>query len=70
MNTAQSTVKPPRAVLEGVYAFPPNRSTLGGTAYFIVENAVQNDRLSGIGIGPSWAVNQQIRRLFRNASAR
>lgn len=50
MNTAQLTVKPPRAVLEGVYAFPPNRSTLGGTAYFIVENAVQNDRLSGGGI--------------------
>ncbi len=30
--------KPPRAVLETIFAFPPNRETLGGTAYFIVEN--------------------------------
>lgn len=28
------SVKPPRPILEGVYAFPPNRATLGGTAYF------------------------------------
>jgi len=26
--------KPPRHILEGIYAFPPNRATLGGTAYF------------------------------------
>lgn len=39
--------KPPRLVLgenvenatQAVYAFPPNRDTLGGTAYFIVENS-------------------------------
>jgi glyoxylase-like metal-dependent hydrolase (beta-lactamase superfamily II) len=31
--------KPPRVVLEGVYAFPPNRDTMGGTAYFILENS-------------------------------
>jgi len=30
--------KQPRAVLENVFAFPPNRDTLGGTAYLIVEN--------------------------------
>lgn len=30
--------KPPRLILEGLYAFPPNRNTLGGTSYFIVEN--------------------------------
>lgn len=29
--------KPPRLILEGIFAFPPNRDTLGGTAYFIVE---------------------------------
>jgi len=29
--------KQPRAVVENVLAFPPNRDTLGGTAYFIVE---------------------------------
>jgi glyoxylase-like metal-dependent hydrolase (beta-lactamase superfamily II) len=31
--------KPPRAILEGLFAFPPNREILGGTSYFIVENA-------------------------------
>lgn len=31
-------VKPPRAVLDSIYAFPPNRDTLGGTSYFIVRN--------------------------------
>lgn len=30
--------KEPRQVLESVFAFPPNRETLGGTAYLIVEN--------------------------------
>jgi glyoxylase-like metal-dependent hydrolase (beta-lactamase superfamily II) len=30
--------KPPRAVLNSIYAFPPNRDTLGGTSYFIVRN--------------------------------
>ncbi|MGK7877075.1 MAG: MBL fold metallo-hydrolase [Xenococcaceae cyanobacterium] len=29
--------KPPLPILEGIFAFPPNRDTLGGTAYFIVE---------------------------------
>lgn len=29
--------KQPRAVFENVFAFPPNRETLGGTAYLIVE---------------------------------
>jgi glyoxylase-like metal-dependent hydrolase (beta-lactamase superfamily II) len=30
--------KQPRLVLENVFAFPPNRETLGATAYLIVEN--------------------------------
>jgi glyoxylase-like metal-dependent hydrolase (beta-lactamase superfamily II) len=30
--------KPPRSILEGLYAFSPNRETLGGTSYLIVEN--------------------------------
>lgn len=29
--------KLPRPILEGIFAFPPNRDTLGATAYFIVE---------------------------------
>ncbi|MBV9388471.1 MAG: MBL fold metallo-hydrolase [Chroococcidiopsidaceae cyanobacterium CP_BM_ER_R8_30] len=30
--------KPPRAVLDDILAFPPNRDTLGGTSYLIVRN--------------------------------
>ena len=30
-------VKPPRQLLPGIFAFPPNRDTLGATSYFIVE---------------------------------
>ncbi|XZO02333.1 MAG: MBL fold metallo-hydrolase [Microcoleus sp.] len=30
--------KQPKPVLDNIFAFPPNRDTLGGTAYFIVEN--------------------------------
>jgi len=33
-----SVPKPPRAVFDNIFAFPPNRDTLGGTAYLIVEN--------------------------------
>ncbi len=33
------STKPPRSILAGVFAFPPNRETLGGTAYFIVGKA-------------------------------
>ncbi len=32
-------LKPPRPILNTIFAFPPNRDTLGGTAYLIVENA-------------------------------
>lgn len=32
--------KPPQAIWNNIFAFPPNRDTLGGTAYFIVENEV------------------------------
>lgn len=31
-------LKLPRPVLDPIFAFPPNRDTLGGTAYLIVEN--------------------------------
>ena len=30
------SLKPPRQVLDSIFAFPPNRDTLGGTAYLIV----------------------------------
>lgn len=34
-----SPPKPPREILAGIYAFAPNRETLGGTAYFILGKA-------------------------------
>jgi len=33
-----NTAKAPRPVLDSIFAFPPNRDTLGGTSYFIVRN--------------------------------
>lgn len=36
---ATRPTKSPRGILEGLFAFPPNREILGGTAYFIVEKA-------------------------------
>ncbi|MGL5060529.1 MAG: MBL fold metallo-hydrolase [Microcoleus sp.] len=38
MKQQSSVSKQPRPVLENIFAFPPNRDTLGATAYFIVEN--------------------------------
>lgn len=35
---SHNTHKPPQAILNSIFAFPPNRDTLGGTAYFIVRN--------------------------------
>lgn len=38
INTPSVSLKPPRPVFDNIFAFPPNRDTLGGTAYLIVEN--------------------------------
>jgi glyoxylase-like metal-dependent hydrolase (beta-lactamase superfamily II) len=35
---SRNRTKSPRAVLNTIFAFPPNRDTLGGTSYFIVRN--------------------------------
>lgn len=37
-NKKTTLLKPPRLILDHIFAFPPNRETLGGTAYLIVEN--------------------------------
>lgn len=39
LSQASYSPKPPQAVWDNIFAFPPNRDTLGGTAYLIVENA-------------------------------
>ncbi|MGQ4649774.1 MBL fold metallo-hydrolase [Lyngbya aestuarii] len=36
----EAAFKPPHSILETIFAFPPSRDTLGGTAYLIVENTV------------------------------
>ncbi|EGJ30788.1 MULTISPECIES: hypothetical protein [Moorena] len=38
-NQQPAASKPPRLVLDTIFAFPPNRDTLGGTAYIIVGNS-------------------------------
>ena len=40
LNQGAAVIKTPRSILNTIFAFPPNRDTLGGTAYFIVENAL------------------------------
>jgi glyoxylase-like metal-dependent hydrolase (beta-lactamase superfamily II) len=37
LPTAKAAIKPPTEILPNIFAFPPNRDTLGGTAYLIVE---------------------------------
>lgn len=38
-NRLPTALKAPRPILDTIFAFAPNRDTLGGTAYLIVENA-------------------------------
>lgn len=38
MTQQLSFSKPPRPIWENIFAFSPNRDTLGGTSYFIVDN--------------------------------
>ena len=40
-NRQPAALKTPRPILKTIFAFPPNRDTLGGTAYLIVENGVK-----------------------------
>lgn len=35
ISTPEISVKPPQKVCDRLYAFPPNRESLGGTAYFL-----------------------------------
>ncbi len=37
-NQSNRSPKLPQGIWDNIFAFPPNRDTLGGTAYFIVEN--------------------------------
>jgi glyoxylase-like metal-dependent hydrolase (beta-lactamase superfamily II) len=35
-SSSQQPDKPPRLIFDGIFAFPPNRDTLGGTAYLMI----------------------------------
>jgi glyoxylase-like metal-dependent hydrolase (beta-lactamase superfamily II) len=54
MTQSHSAPKAPRQILDHVYSFSPNRDTLGGTAYLIVEN--QGNILID---SPPWNVDNQ-----------
>jgi glyoxylase-like metal-dependent hydrolase (beta-lactamase superfamily II) len=47
-------VKLPRLVLPGIYAFPPNRETLGGTAYFIANQDETGQTANVLVDCPAW----------------
>lgn len=46
--------KPPRSVFETIYAFAPNRDTLGGTAYLIVEKDAEGNPQNLLVDTPPW----------------
>jgi glyoxylase-like metal-dependent hydrolase (beta-lactamase superfamily II) len=61
-NEKPAVSKEPRAVLDSIWAFPPNRETFGGTAYFIVENSQnvpENVPRNVLIDCPSWDDNTQ-----------
>ena len=63
MDTSEqstSSAKAPRLVFDSIFAFPPNRHTLGATAYLILENDSQ-DKGNNILIDcPAWEESTQI----------
>ncbi|ASC69832.1 hypothetical protein XM38_007620 [Halomicronema hongdechloris C2206] len=54
--TAPTATSPklPRQILDTVFAFPPNRETLGATAYLIVENDAQGRSANLLVDTPAW----------------
>lgn len=53
-NPVPPSPKAPRSVFDTVYAFPPNRDTQGGTAYFIVNNAPAGQPTNLLIDSPAW----------------
>lgn len=46
--------KPPRQILEGLFSFPPNRDTLGGTAYLLKQTEVDGTPANLLIDAPAW----------------
>lgn len=53
------SAKAPRQIFDGIFAFPPNRETMGGTAYFIVENDSSNKAANILVDCPAWTETTQ-----------
>jgi hypothetical protein len=48
------TVKQPRLIFDTIFAFPPNRDTLGGTAYFILDTDEAGKPSNILVDAPAW----------------
>jgi hypothetical protein len=53
-TSSTQTAKTPRPVLERIYAFAPNRDTLGGTAYFLQDTDTNGHLLNILIDCPAW----------------
>jgi glyoxylase-like metal-dependent hydrolase (beta-lactamase superfamily II) len=54
VSESRPSNRAPRQLLDNVYAFPPNRATLGGTAYFIVEKDAEGNPANLLIDTPAW----------------
>ncbi|MFM7472090.1 MAG: MBL fold metallo-hydrolase [Nodosilinea sp.] len=59
MSAQLQPPKPPRPVFDTVFAFPPNRDTQGGTAYFIVDNSPLQPQGNLLIDAPPWTQTTQ-----------
>lgn len=53
-DDSHSPVKHPRQIFDSVFAFPPNRDTLGGTAYLILEKDESGRDVNLLIDSPAW----------------
>jgi glyoxylase-like metal-dependent hydrolase (beta-lactamase superfamily II) len=59
VNHTQVTSKQPREVFDDIFAFPPNRDTMGGTAY-LIRTTGQSENVENILIDcPAWEQTNQ-----------
>ena len=54
MSLSSPSTRQPRQILSNIYAFPPNRDTLGATAYFIVEKDAEGNPANLLVDTPAW----------------
>lgn len=52
--TTQRVAKPPQLIFDSIFAFPPNRDTMGGTAYLIRDQDAQGQPCNLLIDVPAW----------------